>query len=374
MEPGQRTSAQAGLFHFPHNPKHKPTPKHQHIKPMNNTDNTNTDLLKVLTREGVLIDVSVRFWRANKKLKAQDLGLDPDKVSDRLISLGHKRLLPRDATAGLALVESRTHAFVEANTFPFLGGIAKFLPNGKLAEVRERLGALGRDFERAKSEFLYNYAGEREKALTEWQETAHQLAADPAALMAAIEGSFPTPDKLEAKFAYETHLFQIALPQNLSKEMVNAGEQQEVISARRAAARQAKHQIQHDAEAFVTDCVTSLRAQTAGLCEEMLASMRGGKTGGVHQKTLNRLLRFIDQFKAMNFADDREMAETLEHTRREFLSRSAAGYRDDPGAQRDLEAGITAVRDHARDLVGQDAKELVDRFGQMGRRKLMMAG
>jgi hypothetical protein len=60
--------------------------------------------------------------------------------------------------------------------------------------------------------------------------------------------------------------------------------------------------------------------------------------------------------------------------RREFLSKGAAGYRDDPSAQRDLEAGITAVRDHARDLVGQDAKELVDRFGQMGRRKLMMAG
>ncbi len=54
-------------------------------------------LLDVLTREGVLISVSVRFWRAAKKLQAQDLGLDPDDVTKRLISLGHKRLLPKDA-------------------------------------------------------------------------------------------------------------------------------------------------------------------------------------------------------------------------------------------------------------------------------------
>ena len=62
----------------------------------------NTDLLKALTREGVLAGVSVRYWRANKRLKAQDLGLDPDRVSDRLISLGHKRLLPREAIAASA--------------------------------------------------------------------------------------------------------------------------------------------------------------------------------------------------------------------------------------------------------------------------------
>ena len=83
-------------------------------------------LLHTLTREGVLISVSVRYWRAHKKLKAEDIGLEPDKVSARLISLGHKRLLPKEATAALALVESRAHALVEANTVPFLNGLAHF--------------------------------------------------------------------------------------------------------------------------------------------------------------------------------------------------------------------------------------------------------
>jgi len=35
----------------------------------------NDSLLQVLTREGVLITASVRYWRAHKKLKAEDIGL-----------------------------------------------------------------------------------------------------------------------------------------------------------------------------------------------------------------------------------------------------------------------------------------------------------
>ena len=118
----------------------------------------NTELLSLLTREGVLLAVSVRYWRGCKKLRAEDLGLNADDVSDRLISLGHKRLLPRDATAALALIEGRTHAFVEANTFPFLGGLAHFLPNPRLDDVTTRLHELETGFWAAKADFLQRYA------------------------------------------------------------------------------------------------------------------------------------------------------------------------------------------------------------------------
>ena len=37
-------------------------------------------LLDALTVRGVLINVSVRYWRARKKLTADDLGLSADQV------------------------------------------------------------------------------------------------------------------------------------------------------------------------------------------------------------------------------------------------------------------------------------------------------
>ena len=71
----------------------------------------------------------------------------------------------------------------------------------------------------------------------------------------------------------------------------------------------------------------------------MLESMRTGKTG-VHQKTLNRLVRFIDEFKQLNFVGDQQMEAQLERVRQEFLPRSAEDYRDDEAARARLQQGL----------------------------------
>src|SRR5215212_1015430 len=131
-------------------------------------EHNNNDLLAVLTREGVLIKVSCRYWRGTKKLKPEDLGLKEADVSDRLISLGHKRLLPKDALAELAVVEGRSHALIESNTFPFLNGIAHFLPNARLEDVTGKLDHMQTEFWQAKQSFLAKYASLRREASDEW--------------------------------------------------------------------------------------------------------------------------------------------------------------------------------------------------------------
>ena len=330
------------------------------------------DLLDVLTREGVLLKVSVSFWRGCKKLRPEDIGLEPDDVSDRLIRLGHKRLLPQEATAALALVESRAHAFVEANTFPFLNGLAHFLPNAKLAEVTGKLKELEGEFWQAKTQFLADYADLGESALQEWRQSAAKLSAQPERLLAAIEASFPPGLKLERTCGFGVDLFQIAVPDRLGLDLVALADQQEVMAARQQAAHEAGQRIHRETERFVADCVASLREQTAKLCDEMLESIRTSETG-VHQKTLSRLLRFIDQFKQMNFANDTEMERQLETVRRELLSRNAEEYRDSATARQRLVSGLSRLAGEARQLAKQDATELVERLGAMGQRRFHLA-
>ena len=118
--------------------------------------------------------------------------------------------------------------------------------------------------------------------------------------------------------------------------------------------------------------MASLREQTAKLCEEMLESIKTSETG-VHQKTLNRLVKFIDQFKSMNFVGDQEMALQLDQVRKELLSRTAEEYRDDAFARQRLVTGLNRLADEARKLAKQDATELVQRFGELGRRKFHLA-
>jgi Protein of unknown function (DUF3150) len=333
---------------------------------------SNQNLLSVLTREGVLIKVSVRYWRGCKKLKAEDLGLKSADVSDRLISLGHKRLLPREATASLALVESRAHALVEGNTFPFLNGLAHFLPNAKLAEVTDKLTELEQNFWSAKQEFLEKYSSLRESASQEWRQMAVKLVRDPERLLATIEASFPFPDQMDRHYGFACQLFQISVPERLGLDLVSLAEQEQVMAARQNATRAATEKIHHDIEIFVADCVASLREQTAVLCEEMLASINSCDTG-VHQKTLNRLVKFIEQFKQMNFVNDTVMEAQLEQVRKELLSRTAEEYRDSAHARRRLQQGLGQLAGHARQLAKADATELVQRFGDLGRRKFHLA-
>jgi hypothetical protein len=330
--------------------------------------NENHQLLDVLTREGVLINVSVRYWRATKKLNPEDLGLDPDNVTERLISLGHKKLLPREKLQSFALIESRAHSLVETSTFPFLHGLGHFLPNAKLEEVTRRLKELETEFEEARLDFLGHYADLRQQASAEWSEAARRLVSDPQRLVTAVEGSFPSPDAMERTFGFEVQLFQVRVPEALDLALVSAQEQQEIIQARQAAAQEAARRIHQGAENFVAECVATLRQQTAQLCEEMLESMRTGKTG-VHQKTLNRLIHFIDEFKNLNFVGDQAMEAQLERVRQEFLLRSAEDYRDDSAARARLQAGLQGLASVARDMAQQDARELVERFGNLGQRR-----
>ena len=104
----------------------------------------------------------------------------------------------------------------------------------------------------------------------------------------------------------------------------------------------------------------------------MLQSINGCETG-VHQKTLNRLVRFIDQFKQMNFAGDSDMEQQLENVKKELLSKAAEEYRDSALARARLKQGLAALANQARQLAKQDATELLQRFGELGRRKFNLA-
>jgi hypothetical protein len=332
----------------------------------------NQDLLQVLTREGVLVSVSVRYWRGCKKLCAEDIGLDSRKVSDRLISLGHKRLLPKEATAQLGLVEGRAHALVEGNTFPFLNSLAHFVPNTKLADVTEKLKELEKEFWQAKEAFIQKYGEMRESAAKEWQAMARKLVSDPERLVASIEAAFPPVGRMDRFFGFDIQLFQITAPERLGLDMLALGDQEQLIQARQQAAQEAAQKIRADTEAFVADCVATLREQTAQLCQQMLESINTCDTG-VHQKTLNRLVKFIEQFKQMNFVSDREMETQLESVRKELLSRTAEEYRDSTKARNQLVTGLSQLRDTANRLARQDATELVQQFGEMGRRRFHLA-
>lgn len=336
-------------------------------------DTDSNTLLDAVCRRGVLISTSVRYWRGCKRLNPEDLGLDPAHVSDRLIQLGHKRLIPRDALSAFCLIESRVQATVEGSSFPFLGGIARFVPNPRLGDLTERLDQLANEFREATNDFVSGYMPLREKAIVEWREASRHLNGSAEHLIATIEQSFPPSGEISRRFAFETRLFQIAAPDSIRLEVVESMDQLAVAADRSRIAEDASRRLQADLNGFISESVASMRQETARLASEVLATIDGSENG-VHQRTLNRLKTFIDSFRSLNFAGDHQLEATLERFRRELLTRSAEDYRNDSGAMANLTDGLTRLRENAVQLARSDARDVIARFGQMGTRKLAAVG
>jgi len=334
---------------------------------------THNPLLEAVCKKGVLVSVSIRYWRGCKRLKPEDLGLDPDKVSKRLIQLGQKRLVPKDALSEFALIESRAHASVEGSSFPFLGGIARFVPNPRLIEITGNLEQLRREFEMATEGFVSGYAPLRDKAMAEWRDVANQLPGNSEHLIATIEQSFPPAGCIAQRFSFEVQMFQIAAPENLRLEITDGIAEYEASENRRRIAEQATQRLQTDLDNFLRESVTSLRQETARLAADVLATMDQSKHG-VHQRTLNRLASFVENFRALNFAGDQQLETTLENFRRDLLRRSAEEYRNNPVAMASLTDGLNRLRENAVQLVRSDASDIVSRFGKVGVRRLAAVG
>ena len=333
----------------------------------------NNPLIDAICQRGVLISTSVRYWRGCKRLKAEDLGLDGSKVSKRLIALGQKRLVGKDALADFALVESRTHSMVEGASFPFLGGIGRYVPNPNIAATTSSLEKLRAEFEEATRSFSQNYPKLREQALDEWREVARNLNGSAERLLATIEQSFPPVAAISQKFEYNWQLFQIAAPAGIRLEISNGIAEFEAAEDRQRIATEATQRLHSELDSFVRESVTSLREETAKLASDVLATIDGSEKG-VHQRTLNRLATFIDSFRSLNFAGDQQLENTLERFRRDLLDRSAEDYRNDSGAMASLTEGLNRLRQNAVELVRGDATAIVARFGQVGQRRLAAVG
>ena len=281
--------------------------------------------------------------------------------------------MPKDALNEFALIESRAHALVESCSFPFLNGIARFVPNTRLAELTQGIERLQEEFRTTTLAFVAGYGTLRERALQEWREASVHLNGSAARLLATIEASFPPATEIHRKFIFDKQVFQVAVPESLRLESTTAEEQQEVIAARRRVAEDATRRMQADLDGFVRESVTALRQEAARIAGEVLATIDSSENG-VHQRTLNRLSTFIDQFKTLNFAADTQLEATLERFRRDILSRSAEDYRNNSGAMGSLTEGLNRLRESAVQLAASDARDVVARFGQLGVRKFVLAG
>lgn len=341
----------ARLFHF----------KEKHMTKTINGDAER--LLDMVLKEGFLLTTRIKIWRAQVRLKAEDIGAQSKDIDSEVISLGTKTLINPDELDALKKIESRANALVAKNSFMYMETM-RFVPNNALPAVLEGLEELKREFEAERDRIFANFDTIKDTALLEWDRRAGGLRSrgkyvEADALMESIRNSFPSLNVLRRKFKFVISPMSIKIPETINVDMVEVLQQAKmsaaVIEARQAAARLAQEQTADEMRAFNARCMNELRTRFVETCSRAVNSISQSTTaGGLNQRTLNGLIAFYERFQTLNFAGDTAFEAEINRFREEWLSKTAEEIREESAVGR-LQSALTSVAGRVESMIAETA-------------------
>lgn len=326
-----------------------------------------------LMKEGVIVRLHIRRWRAKTKLDCADLGLprEADDLIDDLLTLGDKRLLPRDLANELEACESSGRKALERAGIPTYWGA--FIPATAYDawrtandEHKQRYYQLRNRIQGEYSFIVADLLDEYRKAARLAYRRANQLEIGRAtiaqvmdevqfveAFVRKIRALIPTAPEIYDSFAWEEELSYIPLPSLLAEDIaeaertrerrrIEAQEEElkrddlwkeiaikdEADRARRqmldrmneevvAQARAKKQQL---IDGFLQDLIVQLRGMIYDATTDILATMQRNP-GKLHPRSVVQLRNMIDQVGKLNFFGDGETTQMINQVRNVFDQR-----------------------------------------------------
>ena len=272
-----------------------------------------------LFKSGILVQVHVRFWSGQRALTPEDLGLDPNTISEAF-TLGRKYLVNEDLIREFRIRDSRARRTVNENGFSFPIGNACFIPRARLDKVLGELESVRAEFLKLRDELVANYESHRVEMIPVYREAARSAYTNQEAVQTefSIEDRevalkeytqkfldrvatfYPSAANLAARFDIEWTVFEVQPPSEKTQY----------------ASEKWKQAISEKMDTFISETVSALRQETLTVVDRVHAALTGGK---VYGKTLNSLSDFIGKFKDLNFVGDKKIEEQLDALRKEVL-------------------------------------------------------
>lgn len=329
-----------------------------------------------LMREGVVIKLHVRRWRAKCRLDADDLGLpkeDDDLIGD-LLELGDKRLLPLDLAKQLEAIESAGRKALERNGYATYWGV--FVPATNFAQWQAENETHKRRYFEAREQIVSEYdsilaqltdayrgaarvAFRRARALTPDGMTRQDLIDEfyfVDHFVRRIRSLIPSASEIERSFAWEEEYSYIPLPSLLAedlreKERIERERERERMEAelardelwkeiairdeadrerRQKLARmndevvaEARRKKQQLIDTFLKDVVVQLRTTIYEATTDVLKTMQKNQ-GKLHPRSVVQLKNLIEQIGSLNFFGDEESSRMIARVRDTFERRPEA--------------------------------------------------
>ena len=241
--------------------------------------------------EMVAIQLNIKFWPGQAKLKPADLGLDPQDVPE-IFYLGNKKLYPNEIRQQFGQLSNRARAFLNEHSYPFIMEYVRAIPKRNLAKVVERLEELKAEFMAKAQEFLTDYDAIREDWRAKYPDIWEHLAPH-----------YPSRDYLKRRFDFYWTVFEIKGAE------VQEGSAPEII----AAYEQARSELESRYQEMVEEAVVYLRKKVLETVQNLSTRLKEGRI--VRNDTLESVRRVESWFKDLNIFGDVQVEEALTQLR-----------------------------------------------------------
>jgi hypothetical protein len=274
-------------------------------------------LVDALLRKGVVVRVHIGRWRARRKLRADDLGLDPEAARPLLeqVDLGARLLLPRATLEKLDRLESQGRS--NLRRYSLDTRLGSFVPADGLPRFLEAHQALRAQYLAMRDEIvarLPSLQDEVKQACACAAETLYDALRTAAGVTRAafvaqyVEralAAWPTAGQVHASFAFDYDLSYVPLASELAAEQARLVAITEDERLRQDLARHVAERRRQEIDGFLDDLAADLRTT---VYETVTAALRGLQNGGYPApRTVAALHRLTERVRLLNVYGDQDI-------------------------------------------------------------------
>lgn len=257
------------------------------------------NLLEAVLQKGVLIDLHFSAWTGQTQINPKDLGLD--SFPKELMNLGRKRIMRKDLVDRPLSVISSARFFVEQNSHPFPLSRARFIPDGKIKQIVEKLEEYRKKFDEAVDVLILDFNVEKKQMIRTWRDELQKHFGDKVdadGVIERISNAYPTISRLKSSYNFRWTFFHLSAPEGMEERVMDLN---------------VKEQMDESIKGFVGECVGVLRGKVTDLIEhvnKLVADQDGAVT--MSRASIDSLNKEIDTIKALNFFGDEDVNSSLD--------------------------------------------------------------
>jgi len=282
--------------------------------------------------DGVLVDLNIRKWTAERALQPEDLGLKPDAVP-KAFKLGQKALVPREVIAQFNNLDYQARHTLTTYSYPFAFGNARFVPKKVFNEFIKKLEEISKEYANLANDFVSKYENYKIDMRPNYVQAAHVAYARFAKMsgymgdedefvnnfLARVDTYYPPVKELREKFSLEYVVYQMAMP-DLSQATVDdvvseEGKAELVKDVYKSALYEKVH-------AYVDDIVSQLRGKADDVLSLFKNNLNEGKR--ISEASLNMIRNMISEYEKMDIIGDISFLDKMKAFKAKYIDGTSA--------------------------------------------------